>query len=149
MEIIAIFKRTNQSKLSMNTQEFTRDSSVEYVHMNFDVPVKQILTEYELIKDRLVVHRPEDGHKDWCAVTLYGFDSDKTNSHWEYDRRKKRPEITDIGDRCPRTIEWVKSLPYARIDDVRIGPANFRLMFGSCISMSQDAMVSIVQTNDI
>ena len=103
----------------MNTQEFTRDSSVEYVHMNFDVPVKQILTEYELIKDSLVVHRPEDGHKDWCAVTLYGFDSDKTNSHWEYDRRKKRPEITDIGDRCPRTIEWVKSLPYARIDDVR------------------------------
>ena len=87
--------------------------------MDFDVPVKQILTEYELIKDKLVVHRPEDGHKDWCAVTLYGFDSDKTNSHWEYDRRKQRPGITDVGERCPRTIEWVKSLPFARIDDIR------------------------------
>ena len=44
--------------------EFNRDSSVEYVEMNFDVPVKQLLTEYERIKDRLVTHRPEDGHKD-------------------------------------------------------------------------------------
>jgi len=103
----------------MNTQEFNRDSSVEYVQMDFDVPVKQILTEYELIKDRLVIHRPEDGHKDWCAVTLYGFASDKTNSHWEYDRRKQRPDVTEVGARCPRTIEWVKSLPYARIDDIR------------------------------
>ena len=103
----------------MNTQEFNRDSSVEYVQMDFDVPVKQILTEYELIKERLVIHRPEDGHKDWCAVTLYGFAPDKTNSHWEYDRRKQRPDVTEVGARCPRTIEWVQSLPYARIDDIR------------------------------
>ena len=103
----------------MNTQKFNRDSSVEYVQMDFDVPVKQILTEYELIKERLVIHRPEDGHKDWCAVTLYGFAPDKTNSHWEYDRRKQRPDVTEVGARCPRTIEWVKSLPYARIDDIR------------------------------
>ena len=27
--------------------------------------------------------------------------------------------MTDVGQRCPRTIEWVKSLPYARIDDIR------------------------------
>ena len=73
----------------MITQKFDRNSSVEYVQMDFDVPVKQLLTEYELIKDRLVIHRPEDGHKDWCAVTRYGFDSNKTNSHWEYDRRKQ------------------------------------------------------------
>jgi hypothetical protein len=103
----------------MDTTKFNRDSSVDYVQMDFDVPVKQLLTEYELIKDSLVTHRPEDGHRDWCAVTLYGFDSDKTNSHWEYDRRKQRPGVTDVGERCPRTIEWVKSLPYARIDDIR------------------------------
>ena len=34
--------------------EFNRDSSVEYVQMDFDVPVKQLLTEYERIKHRLV-----------------------------------------------------------------------------------------------
>ena len=98
---------------------FNRDSDAEYVHMNFDVPVKTILTEYESIKDSLVIHRPEDGHKDWCAVTLYGFDSYKTNSHWEYDRKKQKPNVTDIGKQCPSTVEWVKSLPYARIDDIR------------------------------
>ena len=103
----------------MDTTKFNRDSSTEYVQMDFDVPVSTILQEYESVKDKLVTHRPEDGHKDWCAVTLYGFDSDKTNSHWEYDRRKKRPAITDVGEQCPKTIDWVKSLPYARIDDVR------------------------------
>tara|TARA_R110001592_G_scaffold79242_2_gene237277 strand:+ start:3726 stop:4316 length:591 start_codon:yes stop_codon:yes gene_type:complete len=103
----------------MDTTKFNRDSSTEYVQMDFDVPVSTILQEYESVKDKLVIHRPEDGHKDWCAVTLYGFDSDKTNSHWEYDRRKKRPAITDVGEQCPKTIDWVKSLPYARIDDVR------------------------------
>ena len=103
----------------MDTTKFNRDSSTEYVQMDFDVPVSTILQEYESVKDKLVIHRPDDGYKDWCAVTLYGFDSDKTNSHWEYDRRKKRPAITDVGEQCPKTIDWVKSLPYARIDDVR------------------------------
>jgi hypothetical protein len=98
---------------------FDRDSSVEYVQMNFDVPVDTILQEYASIKNNLVIHRPEDGHKDWYAVTLYGFASDKTHSHWEYDRRKQKPDVTDVGIQCPQTIKWVKSLPYARIDDIR------------------------------
>ena len=72
---------------------FNRDSDAEWVRMNFDVPIDIILKEYTLIKDSLITHRPEDGHKDWCAVTLYGFDSDKTNSHWEYDRKKQKPNV--------------------------------------------------------
>jgi len=35
-------------------------------------PTNGILREYNEIKDSLITHRPEDGHKDWCAVTLYG-----------------------------------------------------------------------------
>ena len=68
---------------------FNRDSSVEWVEMKFVVPTNAILREYKEIKDTLINHRPEDGHKDWYAVTLFGFGSDKTNSHWEYDRRKQ------------------------------------------------------------
>jgi|TARA_B110000977_G_C11012147_1_gene468084 hypothetical protein len=98
---------------------FNRDSDAEWVRMNFDVPIDIILKEYTLIKDSLITHRPEDGHKDWCAVTLYGFDSDKTNSHWEYDRKKQKPKVTHIGEKCIKTVEWVKSLPYSRIDDIR------------------------------
>ena len=98
---------------------YTRDSDVEYVQMNFDVPLDTILSEYQTVKDKLIIHRPEDGHKDWYAVTLYGFDSDKTNSHWEYRKRGMKPGVTTVGELCPQTLEWVKSLPYARIDDVR------------------------------
>jgi len=98
---------------------FDRNSSVEWVSMNFNVPCDTILEEYNSIKDSLIIHRPEDGHKDWFAVTLYGFGSDKTNSHWEHRSRKLKPGITDIGQKCTHTIKWVKALPFARIDDIR------------------------------
>ena len=98
--------------------EYSRDSDVEYVHMNWNVPVDVIEKEYLNVKDELVVHRPEDGHKDWFAVTLYGVGSDKTNSHWEYGKRERKT-VTDVGLKCPKTMEWIYSLPLARIDDVR------------------------------
>ena len=50
--------------------KFDRNSSVEWVEMGFDVPVNAILREYKEIKNSLIEHRPEDGHKDWYAVTL-------------------------------------------------------------------------------
>lgn len=98
---------------------YSRDSSVDYVRMNFNVPLDVILKEYENIKDTLVIHRPEDGHKDWYAVTLYGFDSDKTNSHWEYRKKGLKPSVTEVGKHCTKTIDWVNTLPYSRIDDIR------------------------------
>lgn len=97
---------------------FSRNSDCYWVQMNFDVPCEEIYKEYYSIKDNLVIHRPEDGHKDWCAMTLYGVSSSSTNSHWEYGLKQKK-KITDIGSKCPKTLEWVMSLPYARIDDVR------------------------------
>ena len=95
-----------------------RNSDTRWVKMNFDVPCNKIEKEYESVKESLVIHRPEDGHKDWCAMTLYGTGSDNTNSHWEYGRKSKK-DITEIGKQCPATMEFVQSLPYARIDDVR------------------------------
>ena len=97
---------------------YTRDSDVEYVHMNWQVPVDVIEQEYLAVKDTLIIHRPEDGHKDWYAVTLYGIDAGKTNSHWEYGLRAKKT-LTAVGEQCPSTMEWIRSLPMARIDDVR------------------------------
>jgi len=104
----------------MNSQkvQYHRDSDIEYVHMNWQVPVDVIEQEYINVKDTLVIHRPEDGHKDWYAVTLYGVDSSSTNSHWEYGLRAKK-SLTKVGEQCPLTMQFVKSLPLARIDDVR------------------------------
>lgn len=107
--------------------QFSRNSSSLWVSMNFDVPCNVIKAEYLNVKKNLVIHRPEDGHKDWYAVTLFGTGSQNTNSHWEYGLRQKK-DLTDIGKLCPNTMSWVKSLPYARIDDVRylvIKPGGF------------------------
>lgn len=98
---------------------FDRSSNVKWVEMDFNPPCEIIHKEYQKIMDDLVIHRPEDGHKDWYAITLYGFGKEKTNSHWEYNRRKMRPGLTDAGKKCIETMEWIKKLPYARIDDVR------------------------------
>ena len=98
---------------------YSRDSDVEYVKMNFDVPVGPILREYNEVKDSLNLQRPEYDHKDWHAVTLYGYGSDKTKSHWEYRQKGVKPFVTDIGEKCYGTLNWVRSLPYTRIDDVR------------------------------
>lgn len=95
-----------------------RSDSARWVKMNFDVPFKEIEMEYENVKESLVIHRPEDGHKDWYAVTLYGVGSEETNSHWEYGLRAQK-SLTQIGEACPHTMEFVNSLPYSRIDDVR------------------------------
>lgn len=95
-----------------------RDSSVKWVQMNFDVPTEIIKGEYENVKEHLIIHRPEDGHKDWKAITLYGVGSGYTNSHWEYGFKAKK-ELTEIGQMCPHTMSFVSSLPFSRIDDVR------------------------------
>lgn len=95
-----------------------RSDSTKWVKMGFDVPCLDIENEYNAVKDSLVIHRPEDGHKDWFAMTLYGVNAQSTNSHWEYGRSSKK-EITSIGELCPKTMAFVSSLPYARIDDVR------------------------------
>ena len=34
-------------------------------------------------------------------------------------RSKAKKDITYVGKQCPKTMEFVNSLPYARIDDVR------------------------------
>ena len=105
---------------------YNRDSDIEWVSMDFNVPVNAILREYNQVKDSLNLQRPEYDHKDWHAVTLYGFGSHLTKSHWEYRQKGRKfhscgikPDVTDIGEKCHGTLKWVRSLPYARIDDVR------------------------------
>ena len=97
---------------------YSRNSDTRWVRMNWTVPFQEIMKEYNSIKDSLIIHRPEDGHDQWFAMTLIGVDSTKTNSHWEYGTKTKK-QITKLGVRCPKTIDWVNSLPYNRIDDVR------------------------------
>lgn len=47
-----------------------------------------------------------------------------------------------------RKMAKISSQP-ARMDDVKMGPASFRLLLNSCMGLSQEAFVSIVHSNDI
>ena len=84
--------------------EFNRSSSVEWVSMDFNVPINNILREYNEIKDSLIIHRPEDNIKIGVPSHYMVLISDKTNSHWEYRKKGLKPFITDIGKKCPNTI---------------------------------------------
>lgn len=88
-------------------QTITRASPHHWVQLNFEVPIQEILEEYSTLETR--EHRPEDGHSGWYGVTVFG--TEDTRSHWE----------TGTGEwkDCPKTREFVESLPYSRIDQVR------------------------------
>lgn len=81
---------------------YYRSSDVPWVKMNFNVPCYDIEQEYSSIKETLIINRPQDGHKDWFAVSLFFKDV-----------------VTEIGLKCPKTLEFIRSLPYDRIDDCR------------------------------
>ena len=68
-----------------------RDSDIEWVSMDFQVPVNAILREYNSVKDSLNIQRPEYDHKDWYAVTLYGYGSDKTKVIGNIDKKECDP----------------------------------------------------------
>jgi aspartyl/asparaginyl beta-hydroxylase (cupin superfamily) len=79
-----------------------RNSDAQWVKMNFDIPCYDIEQEYLSVKEELVINRPQDGHKDWFAASLFIKDN-----------------ITEVGLKCTKTVEFIKSLPYDRLDDVR------------------------------
>ncbi len=79
-----------------------RNSDAQWVKMNFDIPCYDIEQEYISVKKELVINRPQDGHKDWFATSLFIIDN-----------------ITEVGLKCTKTLEFIKSLPYYRLDDVR------------------------------
>ena len=81
---------------------YYRSSDIPWVKMNFDVPCYDVEQEYLSIKETLKINHPQDGHKDWYAVSLFYKDV-----------------VTEIGLKCPKTVEFIRSLPYDRIDDCR------------------------------
>lgn len=85
----------------------TRSSPHHWVELNFQVPIDDILEEYHTLT--LKEHRPEDNHEGWYGVSVYG--TDDTRSHWETGKGEWK--------NCPKIKQFVESLPYSRIDQVR------------------------------
>lgn len=100
---------------------YSRDSKTPWIQLSWNVPVKDILSEVNTLSKFFVSHRPEDGHNGWLAVTLYGYNTMETKSHWEYLKvyKNRKKKITKAGETCPKTLSWVETLPFSRIDDIR------------------------------
>ena len=88
-------------------QTITRKSPHHWVELDFKVPIQDILEEYS--KLTLKEHRPEDNHIGWFGVAVYG--TDDTRSHWETGKGEWKD--------CPKIKQFIKSLPYSKIDQVR------------------------------
>ena len=69
---------------------YYRSSDVPWVKMNFNVPCHDIEQEYLSVKETLTINRPQDGHKDWFAVSLFLKDN-----------------ITEVGLKCPKTTDFL------------------------------------------
>ena len=99
---------------------YSRNSKTPWVQLNWNVPFNEIFCEAKRLSNFFVTHRPEDKHKGWKAVTIYGYNSKNTKSHWEYlNLYKNKKKTTHAGKMCPKTLKWIETLPFSRIDDIR------------------------------
>tara|TARA_B100000214_G_C23934262_1_gene612327 strand:+ start:858 stop:1499 length:642 start_codon:yes stop_codon:yes gene_type:complete len=88
-----------------NADWITKQSCIPYLSLQIDVPVKDIMREWNNIKDMAVEHRDSDTlldfkNKGWKSLTLFGAGATiTTESDAEYD-------WTEIQNKCVVTKEW-------------------------------------------
>tara|TARA_R110000851_G_scaffold113925_2_gene238751 strand:- start:334 stop:981 length:648 start_codon:yes stop_codon:yes gene_type:complete len=87
-------------------------------------PPTSILTEFNNVKHLVVNHRSSYGN-GWQSLTLHGekphwteainhYPDHENDVDWQYDYH-----WTEIAEACPVTVNYIKSLPFARLQRVR------------------------------
>jgi hypothetical protein len=126
----------NFSKESIDNQWFPTwpapknifDSDWPYITVTFDANFKKMHQEC-LDNDHLFVgHRQKDkhlsyNHEGWSAITLHGINSTSTENYEQYGFKsvdEANYHWTDVCDRFPSCVEFIKSLQYTKYDRVRI-----------------------------
>lgn len=80
---------------------------IPWLELDIEVPHKEILKEYLNVQSEIVLHRPYDkiasaNHKGWKSLVLYGVDKHST------DEVEGIKSWTEIADKCPNTVQWIK-----------------------------------------
>ena len=83
-------------------------SGLPWLKLDIQVPYKDILKEWELVKDFSVNHRENDSfynlqNKGWKSLTIYGASAITTTT------TKENYKWTEIADLCPLTTDWIKN----------------------------------------
>jgi len=85
-----------------------KNSQLPWLQLQINVPIYEILQEWEAIKNKAVFHRDSDSlynlkNKGWKSLTLYGVSSSVTTS-----TNDQPLSWTDAADSCPITVDWIK-----------------------------------------
>mgnify|MGYP003127942820 FL=1 len=83
------------------------DMHLPWLELDITVPTKDILNEFENVKDQLVSHRSKDQllnqtHKGWNSLTIHGLDPSITEA------KDGHHTWTSVADRCPKTKKWIE-----------------------------------------
>jgi hypothetical protein len=93
-----------------------KNSGLPWLELNLEVPDQQILQEANQCYKQAVEHRSDDklfgqiySNQGWKSVCIYGESSSITH------QTSGKKQWTEIADKCPHTVEWIKQ--HWNIDD--------------------------------
>jgi hypothetical protein len=100
------------------------------------IDLTEVVKEMNLIDHFFVSHREKDQqnsyrHQGWNSLTLYGIDYDKTENYDRYGYKSQEEadyEWTSICNLIPKTVEFIKNLPftnYGRVRIMRLSPGGY------------------------
>ena len=121
-------RRENPSNVSFtdvpcDNQVVKRSSTLPWVELKgLKVPFREIFNEYLLAGEKIKFYHHPRGplNKGWMVHTLYGYGEDKTLSYLEYrDINPKNRHWSAALEYLPKTLEFIRSLPYSQVYDVR------------------------------
>jgi len=93
-------------KFRPSSEWIVNDSKLAYLPLGLDVPVSDILTEWDSVRHLAVTHRDGDeyvGAKNlgWKSLTIYGIDKHNTTTAGD------GMGWTEIANQCPKTVTWL------------------------------------------
>ena len=111
----------------MNYEWIKKDSGLPWLPLDISIPYEEMLKEAISLKNLYVSHRSSDApggyrHKGWKSLCIHGISKEKTNHYvtYGYKNHEETPYgWTDIIDKCPITVNWLKTFPYKNYYRVR------------------------------
>lgn len=109
--------------MEINWQQLIR-SRRAYAKLNFKVPGDDIMQEFLSVKHLAVAHRSSYG-SGWLSLTLHGHKphwTEAINQYPGFEQEldwKFKYHWTEIAEYCPKTVEFIQSLPYSTLHRVR------------------------------
>ena len=102
MKIIQSFLKHRPSR-----DYIVNETNLAWLQLSMPVPVEQILAEFSRVSNLVVDHRSEDRYSNlsnvgWKSLTLHGVSHDVTTAS------NATHTWTDIAERCPVTVGWLK-----------------------------------------